>query len=161
MQEHEIFDFQILRLTDKFYKNYPQREYPELLEKKGRGYNCLLIQTHYDYFICIPYRSEISHKYAFKFHNTKRSQKHKSGLDYTKIVIVKKHEYISTESAMIDKDEYIKTVRNISRIVKESEEYIEEYVAHMNNECVISEMDFRRKYGMSTLKYFHEELNIK
>lgn len=39
MQEHEIFDFQILRLTDKFYKNYPQREYPELLEKKGRGYN--------------------------------------------------------------------------------------------------------------------------
>lgn len=76
-------------------------------------------------------------------------------------MIIKKHEYISTESVTIDKDEYIKTVRNISRIVKDSEAYIEEYVAHMNNECVISEMDFRRKYGMSTLKYFHEELNIK
>ena len=160
MGEQEIFDFQILRLTDFFYENYPQDKYPELLKKKKRGYNCLLIQTHYDYFICIPYRSEISHKYAFKFQNTKRSKKHSSGLDYSKIVIIKNHEFISSKSAIIDRDEYMKTKKYMSKIVKGSLKYVESYVSHMNKKNIMSEIDFNRKYGMSTLKYFHKELNI-
>jgi protein AbiQ len=161
MEEQKIFDFQILKLTEEFYNNYPQKEYPELLKKEKRGYNCLLIQTHYDYFVCIPYRSEIHHKYAFKFQNTKRSKKHNSGLDYSKIVIIKNHDFISSESAMIDRDEYMKTKRFISKIVKESLLYIDEYVSHMNNKIILSKKDFNRKYGMSTLKYFHKELSIQ
>ncbi len=120
-----------------------------------------MIQTHYDYFVCIPYRSEIHHKYAFKFQNTKRSKKHNSGLDYSKIVIIKNHDFISSESAMIDRDEYMKTKRFISKIVKESLQYIDEYVSHMNNKIILSKKDFNRKYGMSTLKYFHKELSIQ
>ncbi len=160
MEEQEIFDFQILKLTDYFYESYPQDKYPELLKKKKRGYNCLLIQTHYDYFICVPYRSEINHKYAFKFQNTKRSKKHNSGLDYSKIVIVKNHKFISSESSMIDRDEYMKTKKYIPKIIKDSLKYVENYVSHMNKEKIMSEIDFNRKYGMSTLKYFHQELNI-
>lgn len=81
-------DYQILKLTDVFYREYPNPPYNEILKKNNRAYNCLLFQSHYDYFICIPYRSEISHKYAFHFTNTTRSREHKSGLDYTKIVII-------------------------------------------------------------------------
>lgn len=99
-------DYQILRLTDTFYRTYPNPPYTEILKKNKRAYNCLLFQTHYDYFICIPYRSEIQHKYAFRFKNTRRSREHKSGLDYTKIVIITKNDYIDTKAALIDKDEF-------------------------------------------------------
>ena len=68
-------DYQILKLTDAFYKAYPNPPYREILKKKQRAYNCLLFQTHYNYFICIPYRTEISHRYAFHFTNTLRAKK--------------------------------------------------------------------------------------
>jgi len=58
-------DYQILKLTNAFYSAYPNPPYTEILKKNQRAYNCLLFQSHYDYFICIPYRSEITHKYAF------------------------------------------------------------------------------------------------
>lgn len=47
-------DYQILKLTNDFYNDYPNPPYKEILEKKQRAYNCLLFQSHYDYFICIP-----------------------------------------------------------------------------------------------------------
>ena len=58
-------DCQILKLTDEFYNTYPNPPYIEILKKKQRAYNCILFQTHYGYFICVPYRTEISHKYAY------------------------------------------------------------------------------------------------
>ena len=58
-------DYQILKLTDDFYNTYPNPPYIEILKKKQRAYNCILFQTHYGYFICVPYRREISHKYAY------------------------------------------------------------------------------------------------
>ena len=80
------FDYQILKLTDAFYNTYSKEEYPELLLKSGRSYNCLLIESHYGYFICVPFRTNIRHKNAFLFTNTKRSKKYASGLDYSKII---------------------------------------------------------------------------
>ena len=53
-------DFQILKLSDAFYNAYPNPPYVEILKKK-RAYNCILFQTHYDYYICVPYRTEVSH----------------------------------------------------------------------------------------------------
>lgn len=86
-------DYQILKLTDLFFLSYPNPPYKEILKKQRRAYTCLLFQTHYDYFICVPYRSEISHNYSYKFSKSKRSKNHKSGLDYTKIII-KEKEYM-------------------------------------------------------------------
>ena len=94
-------DYHILKLTDAFYQTYPNPPYREILKKKQRAYNCLLFQSHYNYFICIPYRSEISHKYAFHFSHTARSRKHKSGLDYSKIVIIEKTEYIGMRNSHV------------------------------------------------------------
>ena len=109
-------DYQILKLTDVFYQAYPNPPYKEILKKNQRAYNCLLFQSHYDYFICIPYRSEISHRYAFHFSNTVRSRAHKSGLDYSKIVIIDKTEYIDSVNAIIDKDEFNETMVNLEGI---------------------------------------------
>ena len=111
-------DYQILKLTDDFYNAYPDPPYREILKKKQRAYNCLLFRTHYDYFICIPYRTEISHPYAFHFTTTARSKAHKSGLDYSKIVIIAKTDYMDSIDAIIDKDEFNETMVNLERIKK-------------------------------------------
>lgn len=89
----DSFDYQILNLTKDFYLSYPSPPYTELISKEQRPYNCLLIQSHYDYFICIPYRSSISHKYAFKFHNSASGSRIMFTSDkyQTKILLHKPH----------------------------------------------------------------------
>ena len=153
-------DCQILKLTDVFYRTYPNPPYKEILKKKQRAYNCLLFQTHYDYFICIPYRTEISHEYSFRFTNTARSKKHKSGLDYSKIVIIAKTEYIDSTETVIDKDEFNETMINLEKIKKEASAFVEEYVNHIKGVKVLHKREFERRYSFSPLKYFHEELGV-
>lgn len=154
------FDYQILKLTDKFYKDYPKELYPELLLKPGRSYTCLLIQSHYGYFICIPYRTNIRHKNAFLFKGTKRSRRFSSGLDYSKIVIAKNSDYIDNKSSTVDKDEFLATIKNLEKIKNESLNYVDTYVNHYKGVHILTRKEFSRKYKMSTLQYFHEELGI-
>lgn len=154
-------DSQILKLTDLFYKTYPNPPCLEILKKQQRAYNCILFQTHYDYYICVPYRTEIGHTFAYHFKNSKRSRAHKSGLDYTKIVIINKNEYVDSKDALVDKDEYNETMMNHDRIKGEALEFVEDYVAHMNATRVLHQREFQRRYGYSSLKYFHKELGIK
>ncbi len=153
--------YQILRLTDAFYNVYPNPPYVEMLKKKQRAYSCLLFQTHYDYFICIPYRSEISHKYAYLFKKSARSRQHKSGLDYTKIVIIKNSDYIDNKDAIIDKDEFNETIANFKKIKSEALEFVEAYVAHINKSRILHISEFKRRYTYSSLQYFHAELGLK
>ena len=153
-------DYQILKLTPLFYEKYLKPSHTEILQKNSRAYNCLLFQTHYDYFIAVPYRSEITHKYAYHFKYSKRSRKHKSGLDYTKIVILDKTEYLDTKDAIIDKDEYNETVKNFETIKEQVLKYVEDYIGQQKGEKVLDEKEFQRRYRFSTLKYFHKELGI-
>ena len=153
-------EYQILKLTNNFYNAYPNPPYVEILKKKQRAYNCILFQTHYDYFVCVPYRTEINHNYAYHFKNSARSVSHKSGLDYTKIVIINKGEYIDTQNALIDKDEYNETMVHLDKIKREALDYVEVYVAHMKGIRVLHAKEFQRRYGFSPLKYFHNELGI-
>ena len=69
-------DYQILKITDDFYRAYPNPPYIEILKKTQRTYNCLLFQIHNDYFICILYRTEITHNNTFHFKCTVRSRTH-------------------------------------------------------------------------------------
>ncbi len=95
-------------LSSKFIQDYPINKYPEIMCKQGRPYTCLLIDTHDDFFICVPFRSNISHKNAFLFTNTARSEKSKSGLDYSKIIIIQNSDYIdSLTPAIVDHYEYL------------------------------------------------------
>ncbi|MBQ8923685.1 MAG: hypothetical protein IJ053_02705 [Lachnospiraceae bacterium] len=153
-------DYQILKLTNDFYNDYPNPPYKEILEKRRRAYNCLLFQTHYDYFICIPYRSEINHEYAYHFKSSQRAKIHKSGLDYTKIIIIKDTKYLDNKTAIIDKDEFKETVINFERIKQEALKYVEDYIGYIKKENNMHMREFERRYTFSTLKYFHKELEI-
>ena len=86
--------------------------------------------------------------------------KHRSGLDYTKIVIINKSEYVDTIDALLDKDEYNETVVNIKRIKREALEFVEDYVKHMKGVHKLSPQEFKRRYNFSPLQYFHNELGI-
>ncbi len=155
------FDYQVLNLSQQFYADYPEAQYKEILKKQNRPYNCLLIQSHYGYFICIPYRTEINHKYAYKFKNSKRSKKHKSGLDYSKMAIIQKVEYLEQFDAVIDREEYKETRDNIEYIKKDAQEYIDNYVNQiLGISLKYDEKEFQRIYQYSTLQYFHKELGV-
>ena len=153
-------DYQILKLTSQFYSDHPDTPYHEILKKNQRAYYFLLFKSHYDYYICIPYRSEISHPYSFRFKKTQRSQKHRSGLDYTKIVIITKSEYMDTKDALIDKDEFNETIKHLERIKKEGMIFVEEYVQHITGSKKMDPQEFQRRYAYSPLMYFHQELGI-
>lgn len=153
-------DNQVLNLSDQFYEDYPTEQYPELLQKRERPYNCLLLQTHYDFYICVPYRSDMRHTNGYKFTNTRRSRAHQSGLDYTKIVIVKNPNYIGNVNALVDADEYTETMCNMNIIKQEVSEYVEGYMNHITGQCILHPSAFQRQYRYSTLKYFHNEMNI-
>lgn len=154
-------DYQILRLTDTFYARYPNPPYTEIMKKNTRAYNCILFQSHYDYFICVPYRTEINHRYAYRFKYSSRSKIHKSGLDYTKILIITRSEYIDIYDAVIDQDEFHETVRNLKRIKYEALKFVDDYVAHCKGIKLLHSKEFTRRYEYSSLKYFHNELGIK
>lgn len=153
-------DFQILRLSDLFYNVYPNSEFKEVMIKRQRAYNCLLFQTHYEYFICIPYRTEIIHNNAFRFKKSARSRKHKSGLDYSKIIIISNTDYLDKENALIDKDEFIETMINLDKIKREALQFVEDYINHMKGNRQLHSAEFRRRYQFTTLQYFHKELGI-
>lgn len=155
-------DYQILKLTNAFYSAYPNPPYTEILKKNQRAYNCLLFQSHYDYFICIPYRSEITHKYAYHFTSTERAKLHRSGLDYSKIVIIDRAEYIDSVDAIIDKDEFNETIINLEKIKKEALKFVEDYILHITGIKIMHICEFNRRYAFSPLRYFHNILkNLK
>lgn len=159
--KEDSFDYQVLHLTNQFFSDYPDPPYKEILKKESRPYNCLLIQSHYGYFICIPYRSHINHKHAFKFRNSSRSKRANSGLDYSKIVIITKGQYIETGDAIVDQDEYNETRDNIEYIKSDAQKYIDDYVNGLSGKSAkYDKKEFERIYGYSTLQYFHNELGM-
>ena len=154
------YDYQVRQLSREFYEKYNSPSYPEILKKNKRPYNCLLFQTHYDYYICIPYRTNITHSYAYRFKKSKRSRNYQSGLDYTKIVIIKNSNYIDEHLPIIDKDEYNETIQHITKIQCTALRYIEGYMDHIKGTNQLSYQEFNRRYNYSTVKYFHNELGI-
>ncbi|MBQ8946997.1 MAG: hypothetical protein IJ058_09310 [Lachnospiraceae bacterium] len=157
----DVYDHQVLKLTPEFYLDYPNPPYTEIELKPNRRYNCLIIQSHYDYFICIPFRSQVRHKYAYHFRNSARSRIGKSALDYSKSVIIRNTEYIDTNPGIIDSDEYAEMMRNMDRIVDEVLKYVDDYVSYQKMlEDHISEQEYLRRYKYSTLRYFHDILGI-
>ena len=153
------FKVEILRLSEKFYEDYPISKYPEILDKSTRSYVCLIIKVR-DYNICIPYRSNVSHKDSYRFRYSQRSKDNKSGLDYRKIAIIKNPHYLEKTFSVVDNDEYRETMMNIEKIVSSAEEYIDTYTQHITGIAILHKREFERRYTFSTLKYFHNELRL-
>ncbi|MCD8344790.1 MAG: hypothetical protein LUC38_02365 [Oscillospiraceae bacterium] len=154
------FDADLYLLSPKFTEDYPPERFPELMHKHGRPYTCLLIDTHDDYFICVPFRSDIHHKNAFLFTNTERSKRSRSGLDFSKIVIIKDTSYFDDENAIVDQDEYAEMKRNLPTIVESAVSYVDAYINHVTGKKPLHPREFARRYQFSTLPYFHDIMGI-
>lgn len=156
-----MYNFDIKHLTKTFFNTYPNRECPELLKKGLRSYDVVVytLKILQNYYICIPFRSEMKHKNGYRFKFSKRSHNHNSGLDYSKLIIISDKNYIGDKS-IIDKDEYIEFMKNEEKIHKQIEKYIVDYINHHNGINVLHKREYDRKYKYSTLKYFHKELGL-
>ena len=144
---------EIYTLSKAFYISYNNCK--EILTNEKRSYNCLVLEKKEEYYICIPFRSEINHKYAYLFKRSNRSRTHKSGLDYTKIVLIKDKHQIGLKG-LVDNDEYVEMMQNIHKISHEVNDYIDGYLAYVSTRNVNS----YKKYKYTTLKYFHDILGI-
>lgn len=150
---------EIHTLAQAFYCDYPSTIYPELLKKQERPYSCLLLPYFDNTMVCIPFRTNMSHSYGYRFRSSKRSRLHKSGLDYTKIVLLTDIQYLDTQSAtVVDQDEYKETMQNLSRIAREAFGFINDYKNHLNGIKQLHPREWQRRYGRSTLPYFDDML---
>ncbi len=131
--KEDSFDYQVLNLTNSFYSDYPDPPYKEIVRKNSRP----------------------------KFKKSIRSKRANSGLDYSKIVIIKKSEYIGITDAIVDKDEFNETRDNIEYIKNDAQQYIDDYVNYLLIKSKkYDKREFERIYKYSTLQYFHNELGI-
>lgn len=153
-----IFDYQILNLTDIFFEEHPENLFPEILDKRKRAYNCMIFQWYDNYFICIPFRTEMRHSYGYRFRKSRRSEKHHSGLDYTKMLILSDARYLSEKQAVIDTDEYKEMRENINKIAKGAFNYLKDYILHIKGIRLLQPEEFRRRYQYSALRYFDDLL---
>ena len=94
------------------------------------------------------------------FKKSKRARTHNSGLDYSKLVIIKDNSYIDLSQCAIDRDEYTETVKNIKKITRDVTDYINAYVEHHKGKQKMDKNKYNRNYRYCTLKYFHKELEI-
>ncbi len=152
-------DAEIYCLSSQFYSDYPRTLFPEILTKRDRPYSCLLIEYMDDLFVCIPFRSHVNHKYAYHFRHSIRSKQSQSGLDYTKLALIKNLSYIDNLiPAVVDQDEYNEVAQNLPQIVREVYKYILDYKNDLNGIYKLHTKEWQRRYGMSTLPYFDEFL---
>ena len=152
---------EIYSLSQQFYSDYPNNQYPEIVIKRGRPYSCLLIEYIDDLFICVPFRSHVPHKYAYHFKSSARSRQHRSGLDYTKVILIRNPVYLDTVTpAVVDQDEYKEVIQNLPRIVQEVYNYILDYKNDLNGIQKLHPKEWQRRYRMSTLPYFDTFLQV-
>jgi hypothetical protein len=151
--------YEIRKLSNQFFTDYPKAHYPELEHKIDRPYDVVLFETHYDFLICVPFRSNIRHQNGYLFKHSLRSLSNKSGLDYSKIVIVKNPNYIGVIST-VDRDEFLELDSNSTRIHKHVLNYVIDYRNHVSGSKILHPSMFSRKYMYSSLQYFHSELGL-
>lgn len=154
------YDVDVVQLSADFIRDYPHGQFPELMTKSGRPYSCLIVDSHDGYFICIPFRTSVLHNNAYLFRNTLRSKSNRSGLDYSKIVLISNPAYIDSSPVLVDNDEYKEAMKQMDRISREAVAYIDGYVAHHKGEKLLHHREYDRKYRYSTLQYFHDILGI-
>lgn len=135
-------------LTEKFYKDYPHTQYPQMELKDDRPYAHIHVNT-YGKLFCIPLRSNINHPHAF-FTN----KKNKCGVDYSKAIVVTDSSYIdNTTKVFLRNDEYKKLIGKDFIIQKQFESYIELYKKAKSDKTVSHRDDILK---FSTLQYFEE-----
>jgi hypothetical protein len=139
-------------LSKQFYIDYNTKQYPEIERKKDRPYIMLLVKIK-DLTFAIPFRSHIYHHYCFL-----TDKKTKSGIDYSKAIVLSKNYYIDSKKPFINPAEHKFLSAKSSTLIKSFSKYINEYKNAANNDLKRTNY-YLHKY--STLQYFHNELKIQ
>ena len=145
--------FELRKLSQEFYQDYPANLFPEMEQKPSRPYVVLLVEINGLKF-AIPLRTNIRHAYCYKFRKSDRETNSSTGIDYSKAVIIKKDSYLS-EKADINDKEYLELQQKAFFILKQFKKYIDDYIAFKKNggnDYIV------KRYAFSTLKYFDDLL---
>ena len=137
---------QLIFLTEQFYIDY-QHCY-EIEQKQDRPYTQVFIKCKGLCF-AIPFRSSISHKYAFW-----TDKKNKCGIDYSKAVVIEDDGYINTTDKPYIRPNEFRALRGKESIIaRELEEYIKKYIAAKQ---FPNRTENIRLLKYSTLQYFEK-----
>ena len=149
--------YEIRYLSKEFYELYPSDNYPELENKETRPFLVLLVSIN-DLKFAIPFRSNITHNYCYKFENSNRVSKSSTALDFSKSIIVKEDIYLDN-FAFIDKEEYIELNSKIHFIINKFKKFILTYIKIIES---YDENSYKYKnMSYCTLQYFYTELKDK
>ena len=148
--------YELKYLSNKFILKYPEKDYSEFENKLNRPYVVFIIKID-NHTFAIPFRTNMNHKYGYKFKSTGRSTNTSTGLDFTKAVLVDDDSLLG-DSATIDNKEFLELSKKHFFIRKQFIKYYKNYKKYLNNEL----NEYQSKaYTYSTLKYYHNELGIK
>lgn len=149
----------IRELSTRFFEDHPSSMYPEISIKSDRPYNMVTFTFTGNSVICIPFRSKINHSNCYFFKNSIRSKTKKSGLDFSKAVIINDPNYLG-KLTVVDQDEANELRIKAKIIHHQLLVYVTNYCDHIKGIKVLSCQEFSRKYRFSTLQYFHDELGL-
>ena len=150
-------EYEIRLLSNEFYAKYNNTIFPEMEEKASRPFLVLLVVIENNKF-AIPFRTNVKHKYCYKFINTNRYTNSSTALDFSKAVIVNDESFIGVE-AKIDQREFVELSSKSIFIMNKFKNFVSKYKKIMQNPDKNKyEYELLKKY--STLKYFHEELGL-
>ena len=147
--------YEIKQLSEKFYLDYSQVKFPEILHKEDRPYIVFVIKIN-DNTFAVPFRTNITHNQSYRFKNTNKQTNSHTGLDFSKAVIVNEERYLGKKT-FIDDAEYIELENKIKFIIQKFTVYVNNYIKYIkSNNTKMIEM----KYKYSSIQYFNKELGI-
>ena len=149
--------FNLNKLSSKFFTDFPNTNYPELEFKKNRPYVILVCKIN-EITFGLPFRTNVKHSLCYKFKKTTRNTNSSTGIDFTKAVVLNKSEYIGIATT-IDSKEYIELDKNIIYIISKFTHYVNSYVLYKKGNAF--DKNIEHKYKYSTLQYFHNELGLE
>ena len=153
------FDYEIRKLDLSFFGAYPNPPFTEIERNFERPHTMLVFNFHEDLFICVPFRSHIPHNNCYHFTLSNRSNRSKSGMDFSKTLIIKNPQFIGVPTT-VDNDEFSEFLKNKDIIMEELIKYIHDYKNHCLRTRTLHQREYDRRYKYTTLKYFHDLLNI-
>lgn len=152
---NKSLNYQLNYLSEKFYNDYPTCLFPEIESKNDRPYMVMLIRIS-DNLFAIPFRTNVKHKFSYKFSH-KNKQGTQPGLDFTKAIVIKDNSYIGIP-ARVNDFQYKELDIHSHFIISKFTTYIQDYIKLSQGLLPVErEKDFR----YSTLKYFHKELGLE
>lgn len=147
------FPFNYVHIQPIFFTDYPNLI--EIMTNIDREY-LHIVAIYKEKTFVIPFRSNITHKYSYRF--KPNDPNNKKGIDYSKALIIEdlsKYTYKSQKNIPQYQHDLIK--RDSEIIVRRFMKYVDDYC---KNAGKTESSYFRRVGKYSSLQNYHEELKI-